>query len=104
MEANRKLIGRVVEILVEGYSKRAVKSQDAEQSRGQETSTEWSDQLVGRTRTDRIVVFTASPEQIGRFVRVRITGATALTLHGEMVDDYEQSSRVDVVPLAVPTI
>lgn len=41
-----------------------------------------SDQLVGRTRSDHIVVFPGGKELIGRTERVRITAATALTLHG----------------------
>jgi len=75
-------IGRQVEVLVEGYSKAALKAQDAEQSRGSEVSWRRSDQLVGRTRCDRIVVFNGNDGDIGTLIRVRISGATALTLHG----------------------
>ena len=82
---NQALIGRTVEVLAEGYSKAAIKAQEAEHSRGGEMGWRRSDQLVGRTRGDRIVVFTGGPELIGRLVSIRITGATALTLFGDVV-------------------
>lgn len=85
------LVGREVEVLVEGYSKAAIKAQEAEQSRGHEVSWKRSDQLTGRTRGDEIVVFTGTESLIGQFVRVQVTGATALTLHGEVVT---QTSRL----------
>ncbi len=90
---NRQMIGRTVEILVEGYSKAALKAQQAEHSRGQEVGWRRSDQLVGRTRGDQIVVFQADKSHIGRLVRVRITAATALTLYGVCVT--EQPSKTD---------
>ena len=91
--ANRTLIGSTVEVLVEGYSKAAIKAQEAEQTRGQEVSWRRSDQLVGRTRHDRIVVFPGMDRHIGRFVRVGITAVTALTLHGTISDDtYDRCS------------
>ncbi len=81
---NRTMIGRAVEVLVEGHSKRAIKAQEAEQTRGEEATAEASGQLVGRTRTDRIVVFPGEISLAGRLVMVRVTAATALTLHGEL--------------------
>jgi tRNA A37 methylthiotransferase MiaB len=39
-------------------------------------------QLVGRTATDYIVVFNGSPSLAGRFVDVRITETSPLTLFG----------------------
>ncbi len=87
MEHNRTLIGETPEVLVEGYSKRAVKAQEAEQTRGDEIGHEESSQLVGRTRTDRIVVFPGDIRLTGRSIKVRIKAATALTLHGELVDE-----------------
>jgi len=83
--ANQACIGREVEVLVEGYSKAALKAQEAEQTRGEEVSWRRSDQLVGRTRSDQIVVFNGKTEHIGGFATVRIDAATALTLHGELV-------------------
>lgn len=93
LERNRKMIGSSFEILVEGYSKAAIKAQEAEQSRGQEIGWRRADQLVGRTRGDQIVVFNGHSALIGRLINVRIVGATALTLHGDC--GTEQISRTD---------
>jgi tRNA-2-methylthio-N6-dimethylallyladenosine synthase len=85
LQHHHALIGRRVEVLVEGYSKAAVKAQADEQSRGQEVGWRRSDQLTGRTRGDEIVVFTGPESLVGRLATVEIIGATALTLHGEVV-------------------
>ena len=77
-------------VLVEGYSKAAIKAQEAEQTRGEEVEWRRSNQLVGRTRGDQIVVFAGEGRHIGRFVDVRVHAATALTLHGSIVDDSPQ--------------
>ena len=95
LATNQTLIGQTVELLVEGYSKAALKAQEAEQTRGEEVSWRRSDQLVGRTATDRIVVFPGKETHIGRFAEVRIDAATALTLHGTII---EASLRGDAVP------
>ena len=101
LRANTGMISRTVEVLVEGYSKAALKAQDAEQGRGDEASWRRGDQLVGRTRTDQVVVFNGDESLISRLVPVRITAATALTLHGEVItgsaDDHEaaRSSPAD---------
>lgn len=58
-----------------------------------------SNQLVGRTRTDRIVVFPGEASWIGRLVAIRITAATALTLHGNGV---ESPSTLNVAVSAAP--
>ncbi|MFH0983060.1 MAG: tRNA (N6-isopentenyl adenosine(37)-C2)-methylthiotransferase MiaB [Planctomycetota bacterium] len=89
MRDNQASIGRTAEVLVEGYSKAAVKAQEAEQTRGSEVGWRRSNQLIGRTRGDQIVVFPGRAEDIGRCAQVRITGATALTLHGQLVDREE---------------
>lgn len=57
----------------------------------QEVKRRRTDQLVGRTRSDRIVVFSGRSEHIGRFADVRITAATALTLHGTLIEKSVQS-------------
>ena len=87
MVANQRLVGTTVRVLVEGYSKAALKAQEAEQTRGEEVGWRRSNQLVGRTRTDQIVVFQGKPKDIGRFTEVRITAATALTLHGTLQEE-----------------
>ncbi len=102
---HRELLGHVVEVLVEGPSKRQLRAQGSEQSRGEEI--DWtlfdSHQLVGRTRGDQIVHFAASPTVIGRLVRVRIEAATAYSLQGDLVDhSVESPARIDrTMPLAV---
>jgi tRNA-2-methylthio-N6-dimethylallyladenosine synthase len=94
--ANQVLVGSTVDVLVEGYSKAAQKAQDAEQTRGEEIGWGRSDQLVGRTRTDQIVVFPGVADHIGRFVSVRVTAATALTVHGTISGDRTpgEASRI----------
>lgn len=82
---HQAMIGKSVEVLVEGYSKAAIKAQEAEQSRGQEVGWKRSDQLTGRTRGDEIVVFSGEPSQIGRMAKVQVTAATALTLQGDVL-------------------
>lgn len=90
---NQRLVGRTVEVLVEGYSKAAIKAQQAEQTRGEEVGWKRSDQLVGRTRGDHIVVFSADPAWIGSLAAVRVVGATALTLFAEPVDKDSGAHR-----------
>lgn len=85
--ANQRLVGETLDVFVEGFSKAAIKAQEAEQTRGEEVSWRRSDQLVGRTRQDQIVVFCGAESYIGHTARVRITAATGLTLHGS-VSDY----------------
>ncbi|HEV3085380.1 MAG TPA: tRNA (N6-isopentenyl adenosine(37)-C2)-methylthiotransferase MiaB [Gemmataceae bacterium] len=63
-------IGAVVEVLVEGPSKTALK-----QDLGHGPI-----QLTGRTRTDHIVVFEGNQRLIGNTVSVRVAEATAFTL------------------------
>ncbi len=84
---NQRLTGSTVEVLIEGYSKAALKAQEAEQLRGEEVDWRRSDQLVGRTRRDRIVVFTGKREHVDRFADIRIDAATALTLHGTLLEE-----------------
>jgi tRNA-2-methylthio-N6-dimethylallyladenosine synthase len=64
---NRERIGAVEELLVEGPSAR---------NRAL---------LAGRTSANRIVHFRGPAELAGRFASVRVTGATALSLSGELV-------------------
>ena len=100
MAGHQAWLGQTVEVLVEGYSKAAIKAQEGEQARGSEVGWRRSDQLVGRTRGDQIVVFSGRPEDIGRLAQVRITGATALTLHGELTaGGTEGVARSSAVPI-----
>ena len=68
LELNRDLVGREVEVLIEGPSRRG-------------------DQLAGRAPDNRIVNFDGLPESVGQFARVRITGYGPNSLLGEWVDE-----------------
>lgn len=65
LRKRRVLIGRTVEVLVEGISKRDPR------------------RLTGRTRTNYIVHFESDKNLAGETARVRVTDATALALTGE---------------------
>jgi len=81
LERNRSMIGRVVEVLVEGKSPLAKKRSKRPSPKGSSTSDNLV-QLTGRTRTDHIVVFDGPESLAGKYVDVEITDATALTLIG----------------------
>jgi tRNA-2-methylthio-N6-dimethylallyladenosine synthase len=72
---NRQFIGKRLEVLVEGPSKMA---------RRNAAENEEQLQLIGRTAHDYIVVFNGSQNLAGKFVDVKITDASALTLFGEL--------------------
>jgi tRNA-2-methylthio-N6-dimethylallyladenosine synthase len=67
---NRQRVGGYEEVLVDGPSKLK------------------GDQVMGRTRANRIVNFTGSARLTGEFAQVRITGATANSLLGEAMYAY----------------
>ncbi|MGF7397139.1 tRNA-2-methylthio-N6-dimethylallyladenosine synthase [Thermohydrogenium kirishiense] len=69
IEKNNEMKGKVVEVLVEGTSKRD------------------SEKLTGRTRTNKIVHFKAKPELIGKFVNVKIIDTKAWTMQGELISE-----------------
>jgi len=81
---HRRWIGRTVEVLVEGPSPRASKQATP--------PTAESTQLLGRSRGDHIVVFNGPQRLAGRYVNVRITGATSLTLLAELCRSPRRSS------------
>ena len=91
-EENRALLGRTVEILVEGPSKTSKKRAE----KGGMATSSWPCsshtyedvgmapvQLTGRTVCDRIVVFDGPLELVGRIVRVEVVGTGAFTLFGK---------------------
>lgn len=59
-------------------------AQASEQDRGTEVSTDKSDQLVGRTPHDAVVLFNAPASYIGAIVEVHIESATAHSLFGRL--------------------
>ncbi len=67
LESNLREVGKVVEVLVEGYSKRS------------------REDMFGRTSQYKTVVFPREGRHIGEFVNVKILSATAATLKGEIV-------------------
>lgn len=75
-EDMQEFIGRTVEVLIEGPSKRA-----ARQGNDEEPVL----QLTGRTHCDRIVVFDGNRRQIGETLPITIYDATAFTLFGNVV-------------------
>lgn len=69
------LVGQDVEVLVEGYQPRA-------------------GQAVGRTTSNRVVNFPGSPEDVGRYLTVRVTSAGPNSLVGERTDRKGDSQPV----------
>jgi tRNA-2-methylthio-N6-dimethylallyladenosine synthase len=73
---HRAQVGRTVEVLVEGPSRR-----DANADRGEVF------QLTGRTMTDHIVVFDGTARLIGHTVKVAVTDSSPFTLYGDVLTD-----------------
>ena len=68
LESNQREIGKVVEVLVEGFSKRS------------------KEDMYGRTSQYKTVVFPRMGRQIGELIKVQINSASAATLKGEIVE------------------
>lgn len=66
-ESNRRDVGKEMEVLVEGRSKRS------------------ADEHFGRTSQNKVVVFPKGETKPGDFVRVRILDASSATLRGEFI-------------------
>ena len=64
-QSNEKDMGRVFEVLVEGFSKRS------------------REQLFGRTDQNKVLIFDKKNHRIGDFVKAKVTGFTSATLLGE---------------------
>ncbi len=78
LRKNRRRIGDLEEILVEGPSKLK------------------NGQIMGRTRSNRIVNVVAPDSLVGQLVAVRISGATANSLLGEILSDKsEMNSQLE---------
>jgi tRNA-2-methylthio-N6-dimethylallyladenosine synthase len=67
LELNRETIGRSYEVLVEGTSKKS------------------DDRFMGRTDTNKTVIFPAGEYAVGDYLRVKIYDANAATLFGHVV-------------------
>lgn len=68
-ESNLRDIGKVFEVLIEGYSKRS------------------HEQLFGRTSQNKVVIFDKKNFHVGQFIRVKIQRASSATLFGEPVEE-----------------
>jgi tRNA-2-methylthio-N6-dimethylallyladenosine synthase len=66
-ESNKRDVGKTLEVLVEGFSKRS------------------REQFFGRTQQNKVVVFDKSNHRIGDYVEIRITEATSATLQGKNI-------------------
>ena len=66
-KSNRRDVGKEMEVLVEGRSKRS------------------ADEYFGRTSQNKVVVFPKGNVKPGDFVRVRVTDASSATLRGELL-------------------
>lgn len=75
-ELAKQFLGKEVEVLIEGLSKKAGVSPCKQKG---------YPQLVGRTAEDWIVIFDGPRKLAGEFVNVKITRTSPLTLFGEMV-------------------
>lgn len=71
LERNLLDVGKTVEVLVEGFSKRS------------------REQLFGRTQQNKVVVFDKQGYRVGQYVEVRVESATAATLIGKPVKPAE---------------
>lgn len=67
-ESNMRDVGKVFEVLVEGFSKRS------------------REQLFGRTSQNKVVIFNKGSHRVGQFVNLRIVKASSATLFGEEVE------------------
>jgi tRNA-2-methylthio-N6-dimethylallyladenosine synthase len=66
---NKKLEGKIFEVLVDKKSKRNIENQ-----------------FSGRTGTNKTVVFTSKQNLLGKLVKVKIIKSTAWTLYGELIE------------------
>ena len=67
-ESNKRDIGKVFDVLVEGFSKRS------------------NEQLFGRTSQNKVVIFPREGRKIGETIRVKVLSASSATLIGEVVE------------------
>lgn len=75
LDLNHKEIGNVHEVLVEGLSRRG-------------------DDMMGRSRTDKTVVFPGDESMVGKLVKVKIQEAWKNTIRGELVVPAEKTSEI----------
>jgi tRNA-2-methylthio-N6-dimethylallyladenosine synthase len=97
VENNRQMVGKTIEVLVEGRS-RLVNKPAYPKSNGGAVELLWerrktnpaapaATQLVARSRGDQVVVFDGGPSLKGRLLDVEIVAAQSLTLFGRLVEE-----------------
>ncbi len=67
-ESNKRDVGKVFEVLVEGESKRS------------------AEQMFGRTSQNKVVIFDRGDIKVGDYVTTRITSCSSATLFGDVVE------------------
>ena len=72
LESNQRDVGKVFEVLVEGFSKRS------------------KEQFYGRTSGYKTVVFPRQGHRIGELINVRVVACSAATLIGEIAEEGER--------------
>jgi tRNA-2-methylthio-N6-dimethylallyladenosine synthase len=90
-ENNREMIGKTVEVLVEGQSKLAAPPSypaaggvELGWERRADAATPGVVQLIGRTRGDQVVAFDGEESLAGELIDVEIVAARSLTLFGRV--------------------
>src|SRR5690554_875516 len=68
LERNQLDVGKIQDVLVEGFSKRS------------------TDQFMGRNSANKVVIFPKGNYKKGDYIRVRITDCSPATLFGELID------------------
>lgn len=92
-EDNQKFLGRTVEVLVEGPSKR-VDAQINDLSGGEPVTDGTPIQLTGRTHCDRIVVFNGNKRLVGQTIPIGVYDVAAFTLMGTVITDHVASGPI----------
>jgi len=82
--SNSQLIGKLVEVLVESVSQKH------------------SGKLLGRTRTNKVVLFLGDENLVGSILMVKITGATAWTLEG-IREEKNGSAKANLAARSIGT-
>lgn len=67
LESNRRDIGKIFEVLVEGVSRKS------------------PDEMFGRSSQNKVIVFPAQKIPVGSLVRIKVTDCTSATLKGEII-------------------
>ncbi len=92
-EDNAEFIGKQVEVLVEGPSKSALKASD------NVSKESLAEQLMGRSKCDRIVVFDGNPRLAGSLADVEVIDVTPTTLIGNIITREYQHQTGASLPI-----